>query len=758
MVRIKHAPESALKLACQQQQQLSQQLMQQLPHTQIPNQVQPQHQTLPQQVHQSPLQSQQQLLRQQMKLNRPGSAPGKPQIAFGHKADWDFSTGSKQTEGQPMGKGNGKPVRLTGQALALLGNTDWGRLRTEVPGNRHVTLEHACQSAHHTLPSGSAAERQTSPLKGRQSPDIAVERSQSPDIARLGSLVDQHPSSLQQQVQALGSAASSPRSFSPNSYLARSGKLNHKAAQLRSSSPLSRPGRMETLTSPSPMHCRTSSPPPRLAADRLAQSATRGSRGRRAGSRGRPSLTWQTALEEVRKMDNAKPSFMQSLRTRSLSPQSQGAECKPKAVTQPVWQKYQRHATPDRVSARPDASRRVVQGISRTGPSSQPQLGRAFCKEPAEAGPSGLDHVPNQAPLVMSKPAKKKVLHRAPANMVAGPVQAPPGMPWSPAGKALAPKASQGTKPSQLVVRGPSTKSRSEAQQEGASGMRAGANLSQPRPIRAGQQALAALLSKQAAWERTRSTSLPPVLSEITAILRCNPEPVHPPPARSAQELRSADPQLGQLMTQPTTAVGRSPSQWQGLQLKTNAAVMASDAVAVAAQPHDPETVGPETATAGNSSLSAAQIVPPALKPSSSSASRSLKPEYRVSFAEQFQASLESEAQHAKHGAARSGGKYFQGEGYFQETARAAEAEASGSTLHTLEQEEVEGAWQGAEQAELLSEAAEEGMWHSVGEEEVRETVEDEGCQDALETLCDAGEHWRDSQLHSLSMLSQLST
>ena len=735
-MRIKHVPDSALKLARQQQhKQLSQQLMQQLPQTQLPNQMQPQQQTLSQQLHQSALQSQQKLLRQQLKLNRPGSAPGKSKIAFGHKADWDFSTGSKQVEGQAIGKGNGKPVRLTGQALALLGSNDWGRLRTEVPVNRHVTLEHARQSAHHTLPSAGAAKRQTSPSKGRHSPDTAVERSQSPTIAKLGSLVGQNPSSSQQQLQALGSAASSPRSLSPNSYLARSGKLNHTAAQLRSSTPLTRPRKVETLSSSSPVHCRTSSPPPRLAPDSrwTAQSAACGSSGRRAGSRGRPSLTWQTALEEVRKMDKAKPSFMQSLRTRSLSPQSQGAECKSRAVTQPVWQKYQRHATPDRVSARPAPIRRFFQGMSRTAPSAEPQHGRALCKQQAEAGPSGLDHVLNQAPLVMSKPAKKKVLHRAPASMVAGPLQASPGMPWSPTGRALAPKASQGTKLSQPVVRGPSAKSRSEAQQEGASGMRAGATLSQAQPIRAGQEALAALLSKQAAWERTRSTSLPPVLSEITAMLRCSPEPVHPLPARSAQELITADPQLGQLVPQPTTAVGRSSGQWQGLQPEANAAVVASDAAAVIARPHDPEAVGQEAAVEGKLNMPPAKIVLPVLKPSSSSASRSLKPEYRVSFAEQIQAALESEAQHAKHGAAQSRGRYFQGEGYFQETASALEAEAEEGASYSLGQKEAEdGVRHGAEQAELLSEAA---------EEEVHEMIEDEGCQDALETLCDAGEH-----------------
>ena len=754
MVRIKHAPDSALKLARQQQQQqqLSQQLMQQLPQTQSPNQMQPQQQTLLQQLHDSSLQSQQQLLRHQLKLNRPGSASGKPQIAFGHKADWDFSTGSKQFQGQPVRKGDGKSIKLTGQALALLGNTDWASLRTEVPVNRHVTLEHACQSAHCTLPSGRAAERQTSPLTDKHCPDTAVERSHSPDIAKLGSLADQSPSSMQ-QLQALGSAASSPRSLSPNSYLARSGRLNPKAARLRSSSPLSRPSRVQTPKSPGAIHCHNSSPQLRLAAGRHvpAQSAACGSRGRRAGFGGRPSLTWQTALEEVQKMDKAKPSFMQSLRTRSLSPQSQGAEYKSKAVTQPVWQKYERHAVPDRVSARPAPIRRISQGMSRTVSGLHAQQGRAFCKEGPEAGPSGLHYVPNQAPSVMSQPAKKKIARRAPAKAVAGPTQAQPGMPWSPAGTALAPRTYQAEKPSIPLASRPSCKGQSEAQQKGTSGIKTQAILSQPQPIKAGQQALAALLSKQAAWEQTRSTCLPLVISEISAMLQCNPEPVGILPARSAQELISADPQLGQLASQPITAVGCSPDQWQGLQPEANAAMVASDAPPAVAQPYDPEAVGQDADVEGNLNLSPTEIV--SAVPSSSSNSRSLKPEYRVSFADQIQAALEAEAQHAKCGAAHSGGRYFQGEGFFQETARAAEAEAEEGASYSSKQEEAkEGTEHGAEQAELLSKAAEEGMLHSAEEEAVLETAEAEGCQDALETPCDAGEHWRDPQLHSLSM------
>ena len=526
---------------------------------------------------------------------------------------------------------------------------------------------------------------------------------------------------------------------------------------MRSSSPLSRPGKGETLNSLNPLQHRTSSPSPRLVADThvTAQSGACGSRGRCAGSRGRPSLTWQTALDEVRKMDKAKPSFMQSLRTRSLSPQSQGAECKAKAVSQPVWQKYEKHATPDRVLARPAPTRRGLQGMSRTAPGRHAQQGRAFCKEAPEAAPSGLDHVPNQAPSVMSQSAKEKIAHRAPAKE---PTQALPGMPWSPAGKALAPRAYQAEKPSKPPAQVPSGKVRIEAQQEGTSGIRSGAMLSQPRPIRAGQQALAALLSKQAAWEQTRSSSLPPVMSQITSLLHRKSESVHSPPARSAQELISANPELGQLVSQPTTAVDSFRDQWQGWQPEANAAVVASEAPHVVAQPHDSEAVGQEAAVKTYLNLSPAEIPPSALQPSSSSASRTLKTEYQASCADQIQAALESEAQLAKHGAAHSGGNYFQVEGYFQEAARAVGNEAEEGTSHSLEQEEAEeGTWHDAEQAELLSEAAEEEETPlSVEGEASIKTTEAEKRQDTLETLCDAGELWRDSQLHSLSILSRL--
>ncbi|KAL3131410.1 hypothetical protein ABBQ38_007722 [Trebouxia sp. C0009 RCD-2024] len=678
VVRIKHAPESAVKLAQHHQQQ---QLQQQLLQGQVANQLQPQRQAAQPQLHQSILQSQQQLpqqLRQQ--LDRPASAPGKPQVAFGHKADWDLSTGSRKADGQLKGKTDRKPVRLTGQALAHLGNTDWGNLRTEVPVNRHVTLEHVDMFAHHALPFPNAAERQSSAPKGRHSPDTAAGRRQSPNIARSGKLVNQNRTSLQQMQlpgtvgQALGSAASSPRSLSPNGYLARSGNLNPSAAQPRPSSPLSRPGMVETLCSPRRTQKPTSSPAPRLSTNRhvTAQSA---SHGNHKACRGRPVLTWQTALEEVRRMDQAKPNFMQSLRTRSLSPQTQGLQVKSVAVNQPVWQQYQRHTTPDRVSARAPPIRRGFHGLSATASGRHSQQGRAFAKPAPEAGPSGQTHVLNQAPSVMSHAATRKSSHKAPAKTAAGPLQAAPEIPWSPAGKALAPRASRTGKPSQPLA--PCASGRPcPPQQEGALATEAGAVPIQPhpsragatprerQPIRAGQQALAALLAKQAAWQQTRSTSLPPVLSQITALLRRNPEPTNNPPARSAHELLlAADPQLGQQKTQlgqpemqSATAVERAAEQWASH--PEAAAVVASSAVEQ-----------------------------PALQLSASSCI--LKPEYRVSFAEQIRSALEYEAQHAKHGMEHSRGSYFQGDRYFQETAGALKRGEEAAALHDAKEEAV---------------------------------------------------------------------
>ncbi len=160
------------------------------------------------------------------------------QVAFGHKADWDFSTGTKRADERLDEQASGKSLRLNGQTLALLGNTDWGHLRTEVPVNRHVTMEHACKLAHHSsasMPFSNTADRQSSPLKGRPG-SAAVNPSPAPPtapaaaLAKSGKLLHAGSASLQLHItlsswaQApMGSTVSSPRSLSPNSYLARTG-------------------------------------------------------------------------------------------------------------------------------------------------------------------------------------------------------------------------------------------------------------------------------------------------------------------------------------------------------------------------------------------------------------------------------------------------------------------------------------------------------------------------------------------------------
>lgn len=345
----------------------------------------------------------------------------------------------------------------------------------------------------------------------------------------------------------------------------------------------------------------------------------------------------------------------------------------------------------------------------------------------------------------MSQSAKKKSTHRAHASHT----QALPGTPWSPAGKALVPRASQAEKPPKPLAPSPAGKGRSAGQPEGPSDARAEAAPSQPQPIRAGQQALAALLSKQAAWEQTRSISLPPVLSQITSLLQHDPAPFPTLPVRSAQELISAAPQLGQLLPQPATAVERPPDQCEELQPEAAAAVVASDAAAVSVQMHDPEAVGQEAAMHEDLNLLPAKIVAPALKPSSSPASPSLKPEFRVSLAEHMRAALESEAQHAKRGAAQHGGKYFHGEAYFQETAQAVEGKAEEDLSH---EEVQERAWRGAEEEEVRNNAAEEEALPGVWEEEVQHESEEEESRNVLETLCDAGEHRQHPHLYSPSM------
>ena len=417
---------------------------------------------------------------------------------------------------------------------------------------------------------------------------------------------------------------------------------------------------------------------------------------------------------------------MQSLRTRSLSPESWRAKSKGTAVARPTWQQYERHVMPDRALARPAPIRRVFQGIARTAPGMHDQQGRAFCSELAEAGPSGVNHVPNQAPTVSSNPTKKK----SSGKKLEVPAQSAGASPavkaWSPAGKAPFTARAAPGKPLSPAAKGqslglqPTPASASLAghtQLEGSSGARA--SPAQPQPIRAGQQAIAALLAKQAAWEVTRSTSLPPVLSEITALLRCNSESILTPPARTATELAvAADPQLGQDAWESATAVVVHGSERQ------QAPFLDTAAVAATAFEEDAAQKLPDGAKQSIAALSAAEdAVSPQMqaadsvrKPSLSS--RSLKSELRVSFAKQIQIDIEAEGQHAQRGSRTSGGNYFLGTGYFQE---------AGNSM-TLEQyaapKERQGS--GIEEAEERLEA--EGQ----DEEEAEGT--------AAENLCDAGE------------------
>ena len=761
VVKIKAAPTFAVHLAAKQQQDL------QLPQ-QPQQQLQQQHSTLQSarfaQLHQSQQlwQQLQQQQAQQLKAKRPTSAPQMkgPQIAFGHKADWDFSTGSKQVDGPLDEPDKGKSVRLNGQNLALLGNTDWGHLRTEVPVNRHVTVEHACQLAHHSsasLPFGNRSERQSTPLKDRPG-SAALDPSSSPppktpgvSIGKAGmqafdgtSSSPQLPKTLSFATQLpVGSAASSPRSLSPNSYLARSGMSKSlpnsgagtggpRLTQPRSSSPLSRPGKPQTLANPSSCQPRSSSPlsRPVTAGHLLQQSQGQQTPpGRAARSRGRTaSSACRAAQAEVQKLDPTKPSFMQSLRTRNLGPESWHAKSKGTAVARPTWQQYQRHVTPDRALARPAPIRRIFQGVARTAPGMHDQQGRAFSNELAEAGPSGIDHVPNQAPTVTSKPVKKK----SSVNRLESPAQSvemsPAVKAWSPAGKASFTARAVAGKPLSPAAKGqslglqpfsPSASASlaSHTQLEGSASARA--SPAQPQPIRAGQQAMAALSAKQAAWEVARSSSLPPVLSEITALLRYNSESVLNPPARIAIELAMAtDPQLGQAAWVSATAVVTGGSERQQAPSFDAAAVAAtaSDADAARELPDGAKQSISASSTAEDAVSSQKQAAIPVPKPSLSS--RSWKSELRVSFAKQIQTDIEAEGQHAQRGSKTLGGNYFLGAGYFQEAGNVMSAEQ-----HAAPKERQGSGIEGTEERLEVED-------HGEKEEEER----------AAQDLCDAGE------------------
>lgn len=716
MVRITKVPAFAVQLAAKQQQQ-DLQLQQQLSRTHPQAQPRSQSQSSPGQ-HQSQqlqaqLQQQQQQQAQQLKSQQPSSAPQVKGslVAFGHKADWDFSTGNKKDEGQLDGHAKGKPLRLNGQTLALLASTDWGHLRTEVPINRHVTLGHACKPAHCgtvRVPLGNTAERQSTPAKGR--PDSAplvpstllTSPPKTPNIAAVKAgqqvpkrISPQLPKTLSFKDQpSMGSATSSPRSLSPDSYRAISGKAqtlanaaaalgSPKLANPRASSPLSRSGPTHIQASPSSGRHRSPSPLSRpttaghFPAHSAVQWVTPGRAAAKSGkpeplpnlaaATGRSGLTarsrgrsWKAAQEEVRRLDQAKPSFMQSLRTRSLSPQSRAAN----SVTRPMWQQYERHVTPDRASARQGPIRRVFQGIARSASGQHDEQGRAFHHETPEAGPSGLEHEPNQAPTISAKLIKKR---SAADRSLQAPTQSPAVKAWCPAGQAPFTARAAPSKPQSLGLQpcssaaSPSLASHSWL--EGPSGARA--SPAQPQPIKAGQQALAALLSKQTAWESTRSNSLPPVLSQVTALLRCNSEPVFTVPDRTASELAmTADPQLGQSVQPAATAVGHDETQGQLVPSLEAAAVAAASAAGAAQELLDGSSQS-VMASAVTEAAVAAQSAAPALKPALSS--RGLRSELRVSFAKQLQTDIQAEVQQAQHGAACTSSNYFLEEGYFKE-------------------------------------------------------------------------------------------
>ena len=137
----------------------------------------------------------------------------------------------------------------------------------------------------------------------------------------------------------------------------------------------------------------------------------------------------------------------------------------------------------------------------------------------------------------------------------------------------------------------------------------------------------------------------------------------------------------------------------------------------------------------------------------SSSSSRSFKPDLRVSFAEQLQTSLEFEAQHAQHGAATSSGRYFQDNGYFSEAASAEvyQADARLEEPHpslNVSAETTGDVAEAGQAEEEAKQAEEEETLHDVdggGKE-----GEEAGIQTAAsEAVCDAGEPWPKSDYTS---------
>lgn len=460
------------------------------------------------------------------------------------------------------------------------------------------------------------ASRNVSSDKSAQQPVQAVNPQNPP--AKVGDGQRQQSLDMQRRA-AKQSLPMQSRSASPNSYLARSGRA---ASQSR---PAAKSGNTAAIRSA----CAPRIQQPR-ASHVTRSDAEPPPHGKAAARKGQASSA--AAVPVQGKARAAQPSFIQTLRDWGLGPTSSGP------LTQPMWQPYNRHVTPERDSSRSALARRALaekaQALQRLNDSSasglssglaartqQPQvkLSTHQAHSPAQAwelrqranwdstGRSSIAAVTDNVPLCnhqqnsgsraarnsctqdtsasRSRSMERQASVKTPSDDDAAGVQNPSNhdtqepvfhpSPLKPSTSRLWGRSSSPAASQHQVSQATVPAASSEKKK---TQNRALPVQSEAKPYRAGHWASAALQTKQDAWEHTRTHRLPSLLSQVTELLRCNSEPLLLAPERSATELMcAAAPQLGQQMPLPATVAARG-SYTAGHQVEEVATAGASNA------------------------------------------------------------------------------------------------------------------------------------------------------------------------------------
>lgn len=515
----------------------------------------------------------------------------------------------------------------------------------------------------HSTPQHTAAEGQksrhgnnpvcTSSKTASPQPDQATAHEQMSASATNGS----HNRQLARGTAVGRSSPAQPSSAPPNSYLARLGRAaqsmpaarscNPAAADVHSSSPgpaarsgnaganrPSSPSHSPAAKSGTASHAAYASAAPRQNQS-LHDSHVRGSQSPKQAAARQTSSSSSPLHGRLSQSMSVGPNFVQTLRDWGLGPRTSAP------LTQPMWQPYQRHVTPERDSARQGLARKALaqkalalqklssstnsglvsdydqnRSARRTSGSPQTvQTADTAKTRNSSSNPQRSNRVPWDSAVrdksdAVGRPTEG-VAGRNPnsyditSDTLSAPVALKPrvGQLW---GRSASPShakhmtirpfsASQShvglmpERPSSASVphdrhKAPQPSSASEfsnremrtsQHQHG----RDAAAQAGPKPFRAGQLATAALQTKQAAWEHTRTQKLPSLLSQVTELLHCNSESLLLVPERSATELMyAASPQLGQYVPPAAARLTR------GLDSEEESAQYGTTAVAMPAQ------------------------------------------------------------------------------------------------------------------------------------------------------------------------------